>query len=116
MKIVYIAHPVGGDVKNNIDKILKICREINLNESDRVPFVPYLSDLMSLDDNVPAERQRGIKNGVHILQSGLVEELRLYGDRISSGMQAEIDLVESLGIPVIAMTPEIYKLRFKDKI
>lgn len=58
MKIAYMAHPVGGDIL----KTLKIVRNINLNEPDTVPFVPYLRDLQSLNDNIPQERKRGFKN------------------------------------------------------
>lgn len=52
MKIVYIAHPIGVDVENNIKKVIAICRTVNLETSDIVPFVPYLSDLYALDDNI----------------------------------------------------------------
>jgi len=88
MKIAYIAHPVGGDVKNNIQKILKIVRDINLKEPETVPFAPYLSDIMAMDDSIQEERNRGIKNDIHILESGLVDEIRLYGDRISTGNES----------------------------
>jgi len=55
MRICYIAHPISGDVKGNIKKVIKIVREINLAHPDVVPFVPYLSDLYALDDNNPDE-------------------------------------------------------------
>lgn len=66
-----------------------------------VPFVPYYADIVSLDDNVPEERDRGIQNDTAILTSGIVDELWLTGDRISNGMQAEKDLAETFGITVI---------------
>lgn len=100
MKIAYIAHPVSGDVEGNIEKILKIVRTINLEDPDTVPFVPYLSDLLALDDNKPEERERGIKNDIHILKSGMVNQIRLYGDKISDGMRAELNLAKELGIEI----------------
>jgi hypothetical protein len=100
MIIAYIAHPVGGDVKGNIDKILKIVRQINLEEPDVVPFVPYLADILAMDDANPTERSRGIKNDTHVLEFGGVNQIRLYGDRISPGMRAELNLAKSLGIEV----------------
>ena len=106
MKIAYIAHPIGGDVKNNIDKVIAICRQINLNEPDTVPFVPYLSDLYALDDNIPNERNRGIKNGLTILDCNIVTEVRLYGDKISFGMRQEVNRAFENGIKVVAMTKE----------
>ncbi|MBT12081.1 MAG: DUF4406 domain-containing protein [Oceanospirillaceae bacterium] len=107
MKIAYIAHPISGDVKGNLEKIAKIAREINLNEPDVVPFANYFLDCHALDDSKPEERKRGIKNNTHILRSGFVDELRLYGDRISDGMMAEIIIAYLEGIKVIPMTDKI---------
>lgn len=105
MKICYIAHPIGGDVKGNIKKVIKIVREINLEHPDVVPFVPYLSDLYALDDSNTAERERGLTNGLFLLKKGFIDEIWLYGDRISNGMRAEINLCLELGIKVICKTP-----------
>jgi len=100
MIIAYIAHPVGGNVGGNIEKILRIVREINLQEPDVVPFVPYLADILAMDDANPIERERGIKNDTHVLKNGGVNQIRLYGHKISSGMRAELNLAKSLGIEV----------------
>ena len=104
MKIAYIAHPISGDVEGNIKKIIVIVRLINLTEENVVPFVPYLADLYALNDNDPKERARGIKNDIVILKSGIVDELRLYGSKISEGMANEIELAHKLNIPVVPMT------------
>lgn len=103
MKIAYIAHPISGDVQGNIQKIYDIIREINFNEPDTVPFAPYINDCMCMDDDNPEERARGIKNDIALIKAGFITELRLYGGRISTGMQAEKELAESLAIPVIQM-------------
>lgn len=105
MKVAYICHPISGDVKGNIDKILKIVRDINLTKSDAVPFVPYLADLMAMDDNVPEERERGIKNDMAVLNRGMVDELWIYGPKISKGMKGEIDKAWNMGIEIVAMDP-----------
>ena len=78
------------------------------------PLVPYLADLYALDDNVPNERQRGIKNDIAVLKSGLINEVWLYGDKISTGMQEEIKLAKELNIPIKAMSKET-KILFKPK-
>lgn len=98
MKIAYIAHPVGGDVENNLTLIREIVLKINLEEEDVVPFVPYYSDVVSMDDSNPEQRARGIKNNIHLLQ--FCDELRLYGDRISEGMWLEIAKARELNIPI----------------
>lgn len=107
MKIVYIAHPISGDIEANLADIRRIVRKINLTFPDVVPFVPYYVDIVSLDDNMPEERQRGIKNDTAILKSGMVQEMWLTGPRISTGMAAEMELAMTLNIPVINKLNEI---------
>lgn len=104
MKIIYIAHPISGDVAGNLRKIKQIVRMINLEYPDVVPLVPYYVDCLALDDSNPIERQRGIDNDTAILKSGLINEMWLYGDRISNGMRAEIELAKSMGMPVCSMS------------
>lgn len=87
-------------------KIQKIVREINLTEPDIVPFVPYYADCVAMDDSIPAERMRGIENGIELFKRGFIDEVRLYGDRLSGGMAAEIELAKSLNIPIVPMTSE----------
>lgn len=106
MKIAYIAHPISGAVQENLAAIMAIVRYINLHEHDIVPFAPYYVDCLSLDDSVPHERERGIRNDTEILERKFVDEVRLYGDKISNGMKNEVSLAHELGIPVIPMTDE----------
>lgn len=103
MKIAYIAHPIGGNIEENLADLRRIIRIINLQHPGTVPFCPYYADIVSLDDNIPSERKRGIANDVAILRSGIVQELWLTGPRISTGMQLEKECAEELGIPVIDM-------------
>jgi hypothetical protein len=100
MRLVYIAHPIGGNVEINIKKVLEIVKHLNLTDQSIVPFAPYLVDVMALDDDVPKQRARGFRNNEHLF--GLIDEVWLYGDRISSGMAKEIAWAEKLGIPVIS--------------
>lgn len=109
MIIAYIAHPIGGDVKNNLSKIIDIARNINLKEPNVVPFAPYFLDCHALNDDDLKERERGIKNDIALMKKGFINEVRLYGDKISKGMANEILLAEKLGIIVIPMTPETKK-------
>ncbi len=107
MKIAYIVHPIAGDVHGNVEKILKIVKQINLTRSDVVPFAPYIAYVLALDDNDPVERSRGIENNIAILKSGIVKELWVYGPRISEGMKAEIKLAFDLNIPIVVMEPNL---------
>ena len=105
-KLVYIAHPVSGNIKSNLESIIKIGRDINLNDSNVIPFVPYFFDLQCLDDNIPNERNKGIENNSHYFNSSIIDELWLYGKTISRGMNEEIKLALKNDIPVIPKTEE----------
>jgi hypothetical protein len=101
MKIVYIAHPIGGDIEANLTDLRRIVKKINYDCRDIVPFVPYYADVVSMDDNEPWERRRGMQNGMAILMSGAVKEVWLTGDIISTGMKYEWEVALSLKIPVL---------------
>ena len=114
MKIAYIAHPISGDIKGNLKRIELIGRQINLEEPEVVPFAHYFFDCYALDDDIPEERERGIKNDIALMRKGFIDEVRLYGDRISTGMSHEVDLAIELGIKVVAMT-EATKLELAER-
>lgn len=113
MKVAYIAHPIGGSVKKNLKKIIKIAKEININEPEVVPFAPYYLDCLCMDDDNPEERKRGIKNNIYLLETGIVDELRLYGNRISKGMHEEILIALREHIEIKCMTSETKKAYIK---
>jgi hypothetical protein len=92
MRIVYIAHPIGGDVETNLASLRQVIRTINNTEPHTVPFVPYYADVVAMNDSDPVQRARGLQNDMAILsRPGIVDELRLYGPAISKGMRAEIE-------------------------
>jgi hypothetical protein len=106
-KIVYIAHPVGGDVENNLVLVAEIVRYIALNDKDVIPVAPYFLYCHALDDNDMAERIRGMEIGLgYIIHNRSNLEIWLYGDRISNGMKEEIITAHNLDIKVVAMTNE----------
>jgi hypothetical protein len=110
-KIVYIAHPIKGNVTANVNSIIKIVRKINLEEPDVIPFAPYISDVLALNDDDPEERARGMSNGIELLGYDIVDELRVYGD-LSEGVVNEIIAAHAAGIYVrfMAFEPSSQKL------
>lgn len=110
MKICYIAHQVGGEVSENLAHVRRIIREINIEYPDVVPFCPWYSDVVSLCDDVQQERERGLKNCHRVLTSGVVDELWLYGPRISKGMAGEIEMAKEMGIKIVPKSKEIIEL------
>ena len=104
MIVAYICHPISGDIHGNLKKIVAIARMINLEEPQVVPFVPYFIDMHCLNDKDPRERARGIFNDTELIRRKFIDEIRLYGPRISTGMWHEIRLAQELGIKICPMT------------
>lgn len=102
-KIVYVAHPIRGDVTGNIKKILAICKRIHSHAV--IPFVPYIPVIAYLGVE---EGSRGEKLGLwtnhELIKMRIPMEMWLYGDHISEGMGDEIKLARKCHIPVIAKT------------
>lgn len=99
MKTVYIAHPISGNVKKNKKSIYKIMEQL-IRDGDVIPFAPYLPTLKILDDENPVERAIGIELNKSYFVRHAFDELWVYGDHVSSGVKAEIDLALELGIAV----------------
>jgi hypothetical protein len=104
MKLVYIAHPVSGDVDGNIAKISRIIQKIHLEQDDIIPFAPYYSALMSLDDSDSNQRNVGIRANDYFFEHKKFDEMWVYGDTLSDGVKHEIMLAVKHGIPVLCMT------------
>jgi len=101
-KVIFIGHPIGGDVAGNVRKVLAICEEVH--KGGYIPAVPYLVSLQYLNDDVVEDRQLGIEVNHECFRRRFVDELWLYGDRISEGMKGEVLLAAELNIPVIPKT------------
>ena len=101
-KVVFIGHPVSGDVEGNIKKILGICKKIH--NKNIIPCVPYLVSLQYLNDDIVEDRELGISANLECFHRNYIDELWLFGDRISSGMKQEIKLALKMNIPIVAKT------------
>jgi len=102
MKLIYVASPYAGDIEKNTEFARKACRYV-MNEGHAF-FAPHLLYPQLLNDANPDERQAGLDMGLAILKK--CDELWACGDRISSGMQAEIELAKQLGIPIRYVSEE----------
>lgn len=100
-KIIYIAHPIGGNIDANVKNILGIVKDLNMSGLPVVPFAPYIVDVLALDDNDPEQRARGFENNKQLFD--FVDEVWLYGGWISHGMQTEIEWAKERNIPVLQM-------------
>lgn len=100
-KIVYVAHPISGDVLQNLRDIQMHYQLISAKD-EVIPFVPYYATVMSLDDSDQFQRQKGFSHNEAIFKAGIIDEVWLFGDKISSGMKQEIIWANELNIPVIS--------------
>ena len=101
-KTVFIGHPIAGDVKGNVEKVLRICAEAHTKEI--IPVAPYLISLQYLNDEVTEDRQLGMEANHECFHRHYVDELWLFGERISAGMEQEILLAQEMHIPIIPKT------------
>lgn len=101
-KVVYIAHPIALNPKENVEKILKIIKAINLEYPNITPIAPYIVDVLAMDDSIPEQRKKGILNNRCYFESNLIDELWVFDeDQTSYGVKAEIELAISLNIRVL---------------
>ena len=96
MKLIYVASPYSGDVKDNIKFARDACRFVM--ENGHAFFAPHLIYPQILNDRIPEERRLGMDMGLAVLSK--CDELWAFGVVVSKGMQREIDHAEQLGIPV----------------
>lgn len=95
MKRIYICHPYGADPAKNASICVALAR-IVVDEGHQ-PIAPqiYLSQLL----NDETERELALKLGLDLVT--FCDEVRVYGDVISSGMEGEINLAKRFSIPVV---------------
>lgn len=102
MHKIYICSPYRGDGtcsarKENVARARQYARQAAL--MGYIPIAPHLYFTQYLDDNVPQERQLGLKFGIELLQE--CAELWCFGlDSPSEGMRAELDAARKYGVPV----------------
>ena len=101
MKKIYICSPLGGDVEENLRRV-KRYTEYALR-CGTAPVVPHFYALC-LDDADPIERQMGLNAGLSLLM--FCDEMWIFGDKITEGMQKEIRACENLNIRMRYMSLE----------
>lgn len=69
-----------------------------------IPVAPFLVSLQYLDDEVISDRELGIDANLECFHRKYIDELWLFGDRISEGMKKEIQLAKELQIPIVPQT------------
>ena len=96
MKLVYVASPYAGDIEKNTEFAKEACRFVM--DEGHAFFAPHLLYPQVLDENNSAERKLGLAIGKEVL--GRCDELWVFGEIISPGIQAEIELAQEHEVPV----------------
>lgn len=106
MKKVYICSPLGGNVDENLQKAVRYTKYAL--ECGTAPVVPHFYALC-LNDNIPKERKLGMTAGLSLLW--FCDEMWIFGDEVTEGMQAEISFCKNLNIKTrIIRESEITKM------
>ena len=96
MKLIYVASPYAGDIERNTEFAKDACRFV-MNEGHAF-FSPHLLYPQVLNEHDSDDRRLGLNMGKEALAH--CDELWVFGDTISCGMQNEIDAAQELGIPI----------------
>ena len=84
--MIFICSPFAGSVQANIQNARRYSRFAYI--SGYMPITPHLMYPRFLDDKQVKDRQDGMERGLRLLD--LCEELWVFGEHYSSGMQREI--------------------------
>lgn len=95
-KLIYVCSPVKGDVEANIARAKEHCKEILI--IGHIPIAPHVAFSGIHNDNVPQEREAALYIGLELVKR--CDEVWVFGNRISEGMQGEIDFAKQIGVPV----------------
>lgn len=95
-KRVYICSPLKGNINRNVFNARMYCRFAF--DKGYVPIAPHIYYPQFLDESSAKERAAGIRYGLELMWQA--SEVWVFGEYISEGMQAEIDLAKDLKIPI----------------
>ncbi|HYE22786.1 MAG TPA: hypothetical protein VD998_04325 [Verrucomicrobiae bacterium] len=107
MLIVYVAHPIGGNVTVNMASVKAIVDRMFNDRPEVYPIAPYLFALERLDDSKAEDRRRGIAINKLYFDRRFIDEVWLFGNRVSSGMWEEVRWARRLRIPVVPMNNKV---------
>lgn len=106
--VLYMAHPLGGDVDGNIKRALRWLAWLRKSFPDATFVAPWIAGVLSGEDDAdPAQREAGLVDCCATVAH--LDGVVLVGGRISSGMERERDTAESAGLRVanlISIGPE----------
>ncbi|ETA80603.1 DUF7768 domain-containing protein [Youngiibacter fragilis] len=86
--LVFICSPYAGDIEKNTERA-KMYSRFAVFERNAIAFAPHLLLPLYLSDDDPEERELALFMDIVFL--GKCNELWVFGEKITNGMQREID-------------------------
>jgi hypothetical protein len=99
MKVIYLAHPVSGDVAGNLAEARRWIRWIYDNVPGIAIVATWITECEVLDDGNPEHRKMGLQHDVAVV--GRCDAILLVGPKFSTGMQAELIAAEARGLRIL---------------
>lgn len=103
-EIIYVAHPVSGDVHGNIEKVLKWLRWLTAADPSRIYIAPWVGEVQAhFDmDPIPADfYDRVLSDDEEVVCK--LDGILLTGGRMSTGMKRELAAANLAGKKVYDM-------------
>lgn len=105
---IYICSPLRGNIDDNINKAKEYCKFV-VAKMKAMPVCPHIYFTQFLDDNNELEREIGMDFGLRLL-SECDRVIVFDNNGISEGMKKEIELANSINIPVGYWSSGVYDL------
>jgi hypothetical protein len=103
-RMIYVAHPVGGDVENNIRRAKAWVKYLEAGNPWVVFVSQWIIGVENWDDSKPEDRAIGLRRC--FAQVERCDELWLIGPRVSSGMLGEAAHARKFDVKVVDFTGE----------
>ena len=107
MKWIYVASPYKGDVKTNVENAKRYA--LFVAGQDLLPVVPHLYLTQVFNDDIEAERNKGLAFGLQMLKR--CHEMWVFGECVSEGMKAEIEFATKRNIPIRYFSSECKEVK-----
>ena len=104
MPIVYICSPYAGDVERNTERA-KTYSRFAVIKRNAIAFAPHLLLPLYLNDDDPEER--GLALFMDMVFIGKCNELWVFGEKITKGMQLEINKAKKRQMPIRYFTEDM---------
>lgn len=103
MKLIYMCHPVAGDVPGNLARAKLWLRWLVENAPEPTAVIAsWITEVEIWDDSKPTDREAGLARCRAVIER--CDEVILVGGRVSSGMNMERTHARDHGIHVVDVT------------